>query len=55
MFPLNKISKEKPRPEVHTKTNVPFMLIGYEMIIANSATTHLIGYFPPHSQCALME
>ena len=39
VFLLHKISKEKPRPEVFTETIIIilFVLIGYEVIIANKA------------------
>ena len=37
MFSFNKISNEKPRREVFTKTIISFMLIGYEAVKANSA------------------
>ena len=39
---------------VFNKTIIPLALVGYEMIIANSATcTHLVGYLSSHIQSAL--
>ena len=38
---------------VLNKTIILLALVGYEMIIANSAL--LVGYLPSHIQCALVE
>ena len=43
---------------VFDKTIIPFALVGYEMIIANSAlraSLRLVGYLPSHIQRALVE
>ena len=40
---------------VFNKTIVPFTLVGYEMIIANTYPTRLVGYLPSHIQRALLE
>ena len=37
---------------VFNKTIIPLVLVGYEMIIANSV---LVGYLSSHIQCALVE
>ena len=41
---------------VSNKTIIPLALVGYEMIIANSALcAPLVGYLPSHIQRALVE
>ena len=43
---------------VFDKTIIPFALVGYQMIIANSAlraSLRLVGYLPSHIQRALVE
>ena len=40
---------------VYNKTNIPFALVGYHMIIANSALRCLVGYLPSHIPSAIVE